>query len=282
MQNSLQNQFKTIFALTSTSPVAVMAASFGINMVFRFLKFGSGLRKVYEEQRKGFDEKVRSEGVVLMPVHIRAKSTLVETYFMSGMAKRASPEVYNSMKKEIELYKTGNFAQRRAALKTLEVAYFLLNEGKNWRENKTLMDLANASIRPKDEIQFREMVDILEPLYGKEFIGFDDFDELVDEYAKQELQALNFNLNKMQSESIGELRNTVKQMFWDTMQNGDDNTIQTTLSFIVAQKILTQRKKLESIEREIRESDDVENTTLLEKKKEAINESIQALEEVNS
>lgn len=283
MKSALTSQFQTVFALTAAAQPAILATMFGVDMVFRFLKFGSRLRRVYEEEHRKFDEQVRTQGVVLMPVHIRPTTTIVETFFFSGMAKSAFPDEFNDMADVMKIYREGSFMERRAAAKKLEVAYWLMNEGKNWRENETLMDLVNASIKAEENLTFRQMVDALEPLYGKEFIGFKDFDSLVEEYAMQDLQALSLNINKLQGDSISQLRSTVKEMFWDTMLFGDENTVQRTLSFLVAQKLLAQQERLKHMREKMHEEDmDDDERALMEKKMEEIEADISALEKVKS
>ena len=283
MQTSLTGQLNTVLDLTTASQSVVLPALFGINMVFRFLKFGSRLRKVYAEQRKQFEDKVRAEGVVLMPVSIRPKTTLVTSFFTSGTAERSFPEQYKSMSDQVKIYKTTrDFKARQAAIKKLKVAYFLIKQGEGWRNNKTLMDLANVSIESQDDITFLKMVETLEPLYGKDLIGFDDFDNLLENYAIQDLQALGLNMDKLRAEHISQLRDTVKQMFWDTMLHGDDNAIGTTLAFIGNKKLRTQEKRLARLEDKIDTCKDEDERASLEKKKKTLKKNIQTLEKFKS
>lgn len=277
MQEKLKGQFNTVFALTAASQPLILATLFGVNMVFRFLKFGKRVRKVYEAQQKQFDESVRMQGVVLMPVNIRPTTTLVTNFFTTGLAELVFPNEFNSMKEYVNTFQTGNFAERREAIRKLEVAYFLMNEGKDWRDNETLMTLANKAIKAEEEITFAKMVETLEPIFGKELIGFDDFDHLLEEYAAQELQSLNLDINQLRGNNIQELRSTVKEMFWDTMLFGEDNTVNTTLVFIGQEKLRAQRKRLETIDQAIQETENEETKKALNKEKKAIEDQIAAL-----
>lgn len=245
MEQSLRENFEAIAALTAISQPALFAVFFGVDMCFRLLKLGNRIRQVCAEQGKDFREKVSMQGFLLPPAYVRPITTLVESFFMS---LPPDSDIYQEMEDQIEQYKNGGFSARRKAMRKLTVAYWLLNEGSNWKENPDLLTLVNAEIRPEGELSFRQMVDAMEPLYNKDAIGIDDFENLQNEYVLQDLAALQLNTQRLTAELRHNLSAAVRQMYWHTLVEEDDSVLKNTLRFLMLKKLDAKRKQLEAMQ----------------------------------
>jgi len=256
MQHSLKGHFESIAALTAVSQPAMFAILFGVDMCFRFLKLGSRIRQLCAEQGKEYREKVSMQGFLLPPAYIRPTAALVESYFLN---LPTTSEVYQEMEDQIEIYKTGDFRERRKAAKKLKVAYWLLTDGRNWQENPALLELVNAEIRSDEEPSLRQLVDAVEPLYGKDSIGIDDFDQLLEHYALQDMMALQINTDKITAEYRNKLCSAVRDMYWETLVGQDENLLSRSLHFLILKKLEAKKKQLEDLQMGVMRMSTAEN-----------------------
>jgi len=255
VEQVLRDNLSPALTFFNANPTVVLlnTAMFGIEMIFRFLKLGSRIKKKLREAEMALDQKVRSEGIFRIPIHIGLQDTEVITFFLRGECQLSFPEIYRQMKPEIDvLINSSDHAAKKDAFDSLKVAYRLMWESdvltdKNLAKDPFLDDLIGKWIDPGN-FEFRDLVLECKPFLAQQELSISALREMLPDYARLELNKEQNVTNKMTHEQLLAVNDAISEMTWDVLLHREDNSIEKTMTFLVTHRIEVLHQEITELE----------------------------------
>jgi len=255
LESGMTRTLKPIFAVANIANPLVTALSFGIGMVFRFIKLGQQVRERKEEAQRLMDAAVRAEGIFRLPVRVEPDRMKMDPFIRRDL-KRIYPIAHEQLQPELKIYGDESHPQWAEAAEILRLAVEVIPEvylDLKFDDNPVLDDLFGKWLDPGNP-QFGHMLRELKILLQNEEVSIPKLKELLPAYAHEAIKHYHLDLSPEQEEALTAMSEELSGFIFGELM-GDSSATSEALSFVVQKReealdaeiedLLAKREELE-------------------------------------
>jgi hypothetical protein len=235
--------FNQVFHTASTFGGAAQllptAISFGAELLFRFIRLGKMIRQKVEEQTGKLDTQVRAQGIFRNPISIDLTVTEISTFF-NGECQILYPRTATQFQKELAILNDLDDPQWKENLRFLRIARTYIHHymnNKQLDEFPELQDLIGAWQDPSG-VRYHDLALQIAKLIPDDSFSLNEWRDLMPSYTELMLRSERYKILTISEQNLLELNNQIRDLSWQMMTGGSNNTINLTLNFLVQERTL--------------------------------------------
>jgi len=239
---------------------AFFATNFAVDTLLKFIRLGIRIRKAKQEGMDRLDEKVRSEGIIRIPISAPTHLASLENFYLRRM-RLLNPVAFEQFKEEITDALISRLDNTEQQLELLKFGRIVISgyDRKNKRWIDPILAEHFSEINRDEEIQYKLLAKELMLFAMENGISLNDLEDIIPKYLMNRVSAMDVNIQKLTQEEMDTINEQITRFTFETIL-GEQGTIEQTTDFLIRHKQLKIEEEIEKLhemlEREPEEDED--------------------------
>jgi hypothetical protein len=258
---------------------AFFATNFAVDTLLKFIRLGIRIRKAKQEGIDRLDEKVRSEGIIRIPISASTNLASLENFYLRR-TRLMNPIAFEQFKEEITDALISRLDHTEQQLELLKFGRIVISgyDRKNKRWIDPILAEHFSEINRDEEINYKLLAKELMLFAQKNGISLNDLEDIIPKYLMNRVLAMDINIQKLTQEEMETINEQITRFAFETIL-GDQGTMQNTTDFLIRHKQLKIEEEIEKLNEMLeREPDEDEDPEVFANENEQIRERIEDLE----
>jgi hypothetical protein len=280
IQSGITSVAKPVFTMLGVANPVAAAAVFGVETLFRFLALGAEIRAAIEEQRKQLDTRIRTEGILRVPITVDTRLDDVLTFFVDDPDfPRLHPEMDRQFAAEIAAVQRPGTPEFPQALRMLDAARRIVPRIERTLrfEDDPLMDELFGKWLDPAKPDFRAMIQDYLTLANHRELGLDDHVARVSEFTRMKLSVAGATLDADTASALAEVNTKIRALVRATLF-GDKGFIKDAVRFTVNERVMIIDGQVQDLNARKAEIQATDTSQLSEAAKEELKEELKTID----
>jgi hypothetical protein len=245
--------FRTATSFGNPAQLLPSILTFGTELLFRFIRLGKMVRQKVEEQTGKLDTQVRAQGIFRNPISIELTVTEISTFF-NGEIQILYPRTAAQFQEEIAILNNLDHPHWKENLRFLRIARTYIHhymDNKELDEFPELQELIGVWQDPAG-VRYHDLALQIAQLIPGDSFSLEEWRDLIPSYTKMMLQSERYKILTISEQNLAELNGQIRDISWQAITGGNNNTINLTLNFLVQERTLVINNQVNELNQKLK------------------------------